>query len=51
MNDSSQPCLTGLNSYDYTGKNNCFDYGGRKQVLAGKQTFIVREFESFQIFF
>ena len=50
-NDSSTPCLTKDNSYDDTGSNNCYDYGGRRFVLAGKQTFIVREFETFQISF
>ena len=46
---NSEPCLTAYNSYDDTGRNNCYDYGGRKHVLAGKKTFVVLDFEVFQI--
>ena len=46
---NSNPCLTGYNSYDDTGKNNCYNYGRRKHVLAGKLEFVVLDFEVFQI--
>ena len=46
---NSEPCLTAYNSYDDTGKNNCYDYGGRRHVLAGKLQFVVQDFEAFQI--
>ena len=46
---NSEPCLTAYNSYDDTGNNNCYDYGGRKHILAGKRIFVVLEFEVFQI--
>ena len=45
----SEPCLTAYNSYDDTGYSNCYDYGGRKHVLAGKRQFVVLDFEVFQI--
>ena len=47
----SDPCLTKANSYDDTGSSNCYDYGGRSHVLAGKKTFVVKEFETYQISF
>ena len=46
-----EPCLTGYNSCDDTGSNNCYDYGGRKHILAGKFSFVVLEFEAFEISF
>ena len=46
---NNEPCLTAYNSYDDTGNNNCYDYGGRRHILAGKLQFVVLEFEVFQI--
>ena len=44
-------CLVSYNSYDDTGNNNCYDYGGRKHVLAGKYQFVVSDYEVFQLSF
>ena len=44
-------CLIGYQSFDDTGSNNCYDYGGRKHILAGKYNFVVLEFEAFEISF
>ena len=45
----SEPCLTADNSFDDTGSNNCYDYGKRKHVLAGKKTFTVLDYEVFEL--
>ena len=48
---NSEPCLTQYNSYDDTGNNNCYDYGKRKHVLAGKYQFVVLDYEVFEFEF
>ena len=48
---NQEPCLTADNSFDDTGSNNCFDYGNRKHVLAGKQQFTVLDYEVFELQF
>ena len=44
-----EPCLTADNSFDDTGSNNCYDYGGRKHALAGKKQFTVLDYEVFEL--
>ena len=48
---NAEPCLTQYNSYDDTGKNNCYDYGKRRHVLAGKLQFVVLDYEVFELEF
>ena len=48
---NQDPCLSSYNNYDDTGSNNCYDYGGRKHVLAGKNNFVVLDYEVFQVNF
>ena len=46
---NNEPCLTADNSFDDTGSNNCYDYGNRKHVLAGKKQFTVLDYEVFEL--
>ena len=46
---NKEPCLTVDNSFDDTGSNNCYYYGGRKHVLAGKKQFTVLDYEVFEL--